>query len=156
MLDEITQDVNQQAYRVARGDYAQARLLASISDFARRASDFHFRMDSYLESPWDVRREVGDLSRRAQNVSHRVTYAPLYPERYGLGNSAVDVLNRMQQVIHGADVEIPPSPVRHDEGLRWWEHRDVDRNGNGIPDREEFGRVPPNASELRRLSQDVD
>jgi len=171
-LDEIAQDLNREAYRGARGDRSQARLLASISDFARRTSDFHNRMDSYLDSPWDMRREVDDLAQRAAGVNKRIVNARLFPGTYEQWNSATDVLSRMQQVLRGTDVQIPPSPVRHEgEGHNAWDHRDSDRNGNGVPDRLEVQAPPPpdrpndreregfqaaNISEMRRLGQELD
>jgi hypothetical protein len=172
MLDEIAQDLNREAYRGARGDRSQARLLASVSDFARRTSDFHNRMDSYLDSPWDMRREVDDVARRARDVNQRILRARLFPGTYDLWSSAIDVLSRMQQVLRGADVQVPPSPVRHGgEGYGPWDHRDIDRNGNGVPDRLE-GQAPPppvrpndrerggfqsaNIPEVRRLGQELD
>jgi hypothetical protein len=171
-LDEIAQDLNRQAYRAARRDRSQARILASVSDFARRTADFHFRMDSYLDSPWDIRREVDDLARRARGVNQRILNARLFPRTYDLWNSAIDVLGRMQQVLRGVDVQLPPSPVRHEgEGPGWWNHRDLDRNDNGVPDRQEVqpppppppppgiehgGQWGPNLSELRRLGRELD
>ena len=143
-LDEIAQELNHQAYRTARRDAAEYRFLASVSDFARRTADFHYRMDSSLDSPWDVRREVDDLSRRAHNVNQRIVNARLFPRTYDLWNSAIDILSRMQQVLRGTEVEVPPSPVRHEgEGRGWLEHRDTDRNGNGVPDRFETQPPPP-------------
>ena len=174
-LDEIAQDLNREAYRGARGDRSRVRLLASVSDFARRTSGFHSRMDSYLDSPWDMRREVDDLFRRAQNVNRNVVNARLFPHTYDLWNSAIDVLGRMQQVLRGSDVQLPPPYVRREgEGHGSWDHRDGDRNGNGIPDRLEVqpGQPPPppdrpndrerggfnapNISELRQLSKELD
>ncbi len=171
-LDEIAQDLQRQAYHAARRDPSQARVLASISDFARRTSGFHARMDSYLDSPWDVRREVDDLLRRARAVNQRVVGARLFPGTYELWDNATDVLGRMQQVLRGADVEVPaPRVHREGSGYPAWEHRDLDRNGNGVPDRLEEQAPPPpdrprvreqggpdsaNISELRRLGRELD
>lgn len=170
-LDEIAQDLNHEAYRGARSDRSQVRLLASVSDFARRTSEFHSRMDSYLDSPWDVRREVDDLSRRAAGVNQRIVRARLFPGTYDLWTSAIDVLGRMQQVLRGTDVELPPPYARHGgEGNGWWDHRDLDRNGNGIPDNREVQIAPPpirayesgrgfqgaSMSELRQLGRELD
>ncbi|HSB64628.1 MAG TPA: hypothetical protein VLJ18_10705 [Thermoanaerobaculia bacterium] len=165
-LDEIAQDLNRQAYRTARRDRSQTRLLASVSDFARRTADFHFRMDSYLDSPWDIRRDVNDLARRARGVNQRIVNARLFPRTYDLWNSAIDVLSRMQQVLRGVDVQVPPSPVRHGgEGGGGWEHREADRNDNGVPDRLEGQPPSPpdrggsraaNVFELRRLGKELD
>lgn len=134
MLDETAQELNRQAYRAARREQSrsQMRVLASVSDFARRTADFHNRMDGYLTSPWDMRREVNDLTRRARNVNQNVVNARLFPRTYDLWNSEIDILDRMQQVLHGTVVELPPSPVSNREDRDWWEHRDL--NDDGIPD----------------------
>lgn len=171
-LDEIAQELSRQAYGTARHDPSEYRFLASVSDFARRTADFHSRMDSYLDSPWDIRREVDDLAARTRNVNQRIVSARLFPRTYDLWNSAIDILGRMQQVLRGAEVEVPPSPVgRGREGSGWWEHRDADRNGNGIPDRMEGQPAPVpdrpyegnrgevaarNISELRQLGRELD
>ncbi len=174
-LDEVAQDLNREAYRGSRGDRSQVRLLASVSDFARRTSDFHQRMDGYLDSPWDMRREVDDLAKRARRVNQSVVNARLFPHTYDLWNSAVDVLSRMQQVLRGADVQLPPPYVRRGgEGHGAWDHLDADRNGNGVPDRLEgrpsprsertseavpfaqAGPRPSNIPELRRLGRELE
>ncbi len=181
-LDEIAQDLNREAYRGARashGDRSQVRLLASVSDFARRTSDFHQRMDSYLDSPWDIKREVDDVTRRARDVNQRIVRARLFPGTYDLWNSAIDVLGRMQQVLRGTDVQLPPPyvPYGGHGGHGDWDHSERDRNGNGIPDRLEVIPVQPvppplpsdprydrdrgvprptNVSELRRLGRELD
>lgn len=136
MLDETAQQLNRDAYRVSRheGDRSQMRVLASVSDFARRAADFHNRMDGYLTSPWDMRHEVDDLSRRAGAVNQTVVNARLAPQTTDLWAAEIDILSRMHQVLRGAAVEIPPSPVSHRQDRDRWDHRDVDRNGDGIPD----------------------
>ena len=151
-LDEIAQDLNREAYRGSRGDRSQARLLASVSDFARRTSDFHYRMDSYLDSPWDIRREVEDLTKRARGVNQNVVNARLFPRTYDLWNTAIDLLGRMQQVLRGADVQLPPPYVRYGrEGHDEWDHRDSDRN-----DRDRGGPHTANLQELRQLGKELD
>jgi hypothetical protein len=152
LLDETAQELSRQAYWNARreGDRSHARLLASVTDFSRRAADFHIRMDGYLDAPWDIRREVDDLTRRAQYLGQQVQNVHLFPRSYDTWNAEVDLLNRMQQLIHGANVEIPPPAVRANNG--WWEHRndqgvwgddrDRDRDGNHH-DRDDRDRQPP-------------
>jgi hypothetical protein len=148
-LDDIAQDLNRQAYRSSRGDRTQMRLLASVSDFARRTSAFHNRMDGYLDAPWDLRNEVDDVARRARDVNQRIVAARVFPATRDEWASAIDVLGRMQQVIRGADVELPASPVRHGEGRGEWDHRDSDRNGNGVPDRLEGGPLAAPSADRR-------
>ena len=133
MLDETAQELNRNTYRAARNHHGsdQARVLASVSDFARRASDFHNRMDGYLSSPWDMRKEVDDLARRARSVNGNVVNARLSPQSHDLWNAELDILGRMQQVLRGVAVELPPSPLSH-EGRDRWDHRDD--NHDGIPD----------------------
>lgn len=174
-LDEIAQDLKREAYRGARGDRSRVRLLASVSDFARRTADFHHRMDGYLESPWDMRREVDDLAKRARGINRNIVNARLFPHTYDLWGSAIDVLGRMRQVLRGVDVHLPPPYVRHGgDGRGDWYHRDGDRNVNGVPDRLEGQPVPPppapdrprdyerggfqpaNIPELRQLGKELD
>lgn len=171
-LDDIAQDLNRSIYRAARRDRSQVRLLASVSDFARRTADVHNRMDSYLDAPWEVRRDVDELSRRATDINQRIVRGHLFPDTYELWRSAIDVVGRMQQVLRGAEVQLPVSPVRHGPDWTDWNHRDADRNGNGVPDRLE-GQAPPppperpndrerggfnapNISELRQLGRELD
>lgn len=146
MLDETAQELSRQAYWTARreNDRSHNRLLASVSDFSRRAAAFHSRMDGYLESPWDIRREVDDLTRRAQNVSRQLQHVRLFPRAYETWNAEVDMLNRMQQLIRGNNVDIPPSPVRSNGS--WWHHRnDQGRwdDDHGRDDRDRPAPPPP-------------
>jgi hypothetical protein len=139
MLDETGQELNREAYRASRHDRdrSQARVLASVSDFARRAADFHGRMDGYLTSPWDMRREVDDLTRRAGAVNQSIVHARLFPQTTDLWAGEIDILGRMQQVLRGVTVEIPPSPASHRQDRDRWDHGDADRNGDGIPDNQQ-------------------
>lgn len=139
LLDENAQDLKREAYRGARRDRNQARLLASVSDFANRTAAFHNRMDGYLTAPWDMRREVSDLSKRARRVQRSVENARLFPGTRELWASEIDILGRMRQVLRGAEVEIPQA-VGNRESRGYWDHRDADRNNDGIPDNRQ---VPP-------------
>ncbi len=143
MLDETAQELARQAYWNVRreGDRSHRRLLASLTEFSRRAADFHIRMDGYLEAPWDIRHEVDDLTRRAQYVSGQVQNVRLFPRSYDTWNAEVDILNRMQQLIHGSNVEIPPSPVRANNG--WWEHRNDQGRWDEGRDHDDRDRQPP-------------
>ena len=175
-LDDIAQDLNRSIYRAARRDRSQVRLLASVSDFARRTADVHNRMDSYLDTPWEVRRDVDELSRRATDINQRLVRGNLFPDTYELWRSVIDVVGRMQQVLRGVDVQLPQPYARLGrEGHGEWDHRDSDRNGNGIPDRLEGQPVQPippplmverpsdrgrfnapNIQELRQLGKELD
>jgi hypothetical protein len=105
-LDQAAQDLNEDAYRNARHDRGEWRSLAGVADFARRAHDFHSRMDSYLESTWDVGRDVSDLQQRALRLGGGWSYE-------------VDILNRMQETLSGHDVDVPPWERRSPD---WYDH----------------------------------
>jgi hypothetical protein len=130
-LDEQAQDLNEEAYRAARrGDRSQRSLLPSISDFARRAHDFHFRMDSTLDSPWDLGKDVADLTQRARKAQQKIVAAHAFESTSDNWHDIKDVLGRMQQLLAGADVEVPEP---HRKG-RWLDgedrHREEYRNGD--------------------------
>ncbi|HKC24730.1 MAG TPA: hypothetical protein VKF32_08295, partial [Thermoanaerobaculia bacterium] len=103
---EAWQASNQANEMVAYSPRTQ-RLVASINDFAQRASDFHDRMDNYQTRPWDLPREVtalDDLARRVNyNMRRSRTWSPVYDQ----WNNVVDALNRMKQVLAGNEVTVP-------------------------------------------------
>src|SRR5205823_6558554 len=76
---------------------------------ARRADRFHERMDSYLDSPWDVPRELDSLDRAAQRVNAALARERTSPGVVDEWNDAVDVLNRMKRLLAGYEVEVPPA-----------------------------------------------
>ena len=88
----------------------------SVANFARRASGFHARMDSYRTAPWQVDDELRALLRDA-----RVVQARLQRSRYADEHTAadwsrsVDVLNEMLR-IYGSEMTEPDG--REGDGRR--------------------------------------
>lgn len=74
-LDELAREANRQAqadqagYRGIRRD---TKFLNSIEHFARRASEFRARMETYRARAWNVDEEVEHLLRDARNVQTRI------------------------------------------------------------------------------------
>lgn len=74
-LDELAADANRQAqadqagYRGIRRD---TKFLQSINHFAKRASAFRARMETYRSRAWNVDEEVEHLLRDARNVQTRI------------------------------------------------------------------------------------
>ena len=111
-LDEQAQQVLSEASATGARGSRQRRFLNDISEFARRASHFHERMDNYLDSPYDLPGEVLALERRAQAVSVRIRDARVFPRTYRDWDGVLDVFNRMKSVLAGQEVQVPPAHRR--------------------------------------------
>ena len=111
-LDERAQQVLSEASATGARGSRQRRFLHDISEFARRASHFHERMDNYLDSPYDLPGEVLALERRAQAVSIRIRDARVFPGTYRDWDAVLDVFNRMKSVLAGEEVQVPPAHRR--------------------------------------------
>jgi len=83
------------------------RFLDSVTHFARRAREFRRRMDSYLDSPWDVPADIVDLDRDARDVSYRIRRARVYEDTYEDWDALLDVLARMNRLAQGYEVRVP-------------------------------------------------
>ncbi|MDQ2980221.1 MAG: hypothetical protein M3R62_13475 [Acidobacteriota bacterium] len=75
------------------------RFTRSVSNFARRASQFHERMDNYRTAPWQVDEELRALLRDARAVQYRLTHSR-YTDEHTVSdwNRTVDLLNQMIRV----------------------------------------------------------
>ena len=159
-LDDQGQDLNEEAYRTARrGNWSQRSLLPVISDFAKRAHDFHFRMDSYLDSPWNLSKEVADLTQRARKAEQRTVSAHAFESTHDNWRDINDVLGRMQQLLAGADVEVPNA---HRRG-NWQDgddrHREDYRAGDDVRHGGGGGNAylaGPALQEYRNLARELD
>lgn len=112
-LDEAAQDALAgivQARR--RGTAADRRSITAVRDFARRAENFHTRMDDYEYSNFDIPDEVDYLTIRARRVNQLVRQVSAYQGTYDDWTNVVEVLSRMRKLLNGEDVEVPPA---HDE-----------------------------------------
>jgi hypothetical protein len=126
-LDERAAYAAEQASDERRGDRRDRRFGDSVVRFSKQSRSFHERMDRYVDSPWDVPNEVGRLLEEARDVKGRIKDARISGETVEAWNDVLDVLDRMERVLAGEDVEVP-SPHR-----RGW--RDYDRDYRGY-DRE--------------------
>jgi hypothetical protein len=86
---------------------ADRRYVTALQDLARRADDFHARMDDYESAPFDPRGDVDDLTDRAQRVSQLVRQAGAPQHTYDDWNKVRDSLDRMRRLLNGEDVDVP-------------------------------------------------
>ena len=112
-LDEAAQDALAGVVEARRrGTPADRRYIAGVRDFARRAEDFHQRMDDYEAQAFDIPDEVDYLTARARRVNQQLRQARVYSNTYDDWTNVVEVLNRMRRLLNGENVEVPPA---HDE-----------------------------------------
>jgi hypothetical protein len=112
-LDEAAQDALAGVVQARRrGTPADRRYITAVRDFARRAENFHTRMDDYEYSAFDIPDEVDYLTARARRVNQLVRQVAAYQGTYDDWSSVVEVLSRMRKLLNGEDVEVPPA---HDE-----------------------------------------
>lgn len=155
-LDERAQHANDQAQRDQRGLYRRdAKFLKSVSHFARRADEFHERMDEYRARPWNVDEELRHLLRDARNVQYRIRRA-----RFADGhtrqdwNEVVALLNRMIRE-YQSDLGYRDDPYRHDDPNPYdgsGRYRNGDEDSYGYPD--PHASLP--ASDLRGLAEELE
>jgi hypothetical protein len=98
-LGELAEHANEQAQAQQagyRGFRRDRNFLRSIDQFAERAQQFHERMDTYRERPWQVDDEIDRLLRDARDVQTRLRRAR-FVDRHTVEdwNHTVDILNRM-------------------------------------------------------------
>jgi hypothetical protein len=107
-LDERAQHAASQAIDDAHhGSGKERSFVDSVNHFSERARDFHRRMDRYREDPWDVPDEVANLNDDARKVSERIRKAHLFESTWDDWDAVVDVLDRMNRLMAGYDVEVP-------------------------------------------------
>jgi hypothetical protein len=123
--------------------------LKSIREFARRAGDFHRRLESYQVDPSDLDEELASLLKRARNVQYRIRRArfadPHTREDWG---QTVELVNDMLQIYrHGERYE-------HFQRDRY--HRDRTSGSIGVFDSDRYrDAFLANSPELRRLARDL-
>jgi hypothetical protein len=107
-LDEAARTAAQGVSENPRSGYGrEGQFVGSINDFARRADDFHARMDRYQSDPWDVPRQVADLQRRAQQVNRQIRRARAFRETWQDWTEVLNTLNLMGRSLQGYDVQVP-------------------------------------------------
>lgn len=99
-LDGLAQHANDQAQHQGIWFYGHDRdFRRAIANFARRASQFHARMDAYRTAPWQVDDELRGLLRDARSVQYRLEHSR-YADDHTVAdwNNTVRLLNQMLQV----------------------------------------------------------
>lgn len=98
-LDELAREANRQAQAQQfgyRGFRRDSNFLRDINHFARRASEFRARMETYQTAPWAVDDEINHLLRDARNVETRIRRARFVDRRTVANwNRTVSLLNQM-------------------------------------------------------------
>src|SRR5262249_53618500 len=132
--------------------------LDALSSLADRTDSFHERMDTYATNPWDVDSEVRVLLTQARRVNSRMRRITALRDLNDDWAAVVDDVNRMQRLLAGQDVQVPPAHAN-------WNARDM--GGRGYPD-QGYGAPPApgdnrtpyisggDLDELRQLSHNLD
>ena len=92
--------------RVTRNREAETPLFADLIDRARRFRD---RMENYSNPPRYVRSDVDELDRLAREYEAQTRSVSASTRAVDNWTAAQDVINRMQRLLSGADVDIPPA-----------------------------------------------
>lgn len=157
-LGELAEHANEQAQAQQagyRGFRRDRNFLRSIDHFAERAQQFHERMDTYRERPWQVDDEIDHLLRDAREVQTRLRRARFVDRHTAEDwNQVVDILNRMLNEYRNPgwyrnDRYGNDGFRRNDEGYR----RNDDRYGRS----EDRGPgTYADATDLRQLAVELD
>jgi len=92
--------------RVAREAESEMSSLANLIEKARRFRD---SMENYGNPPRYVRDDVNELDRLARDIEARTRNVQVSTRAYDNWRGALDVLDRMQRLLAGQDVDIPPA-----------------------------------------------
>jgi hypothetical protein len=163
-LDELAREANRQAQSQQagyRGFRRDANFLRDIAHFARAASQFRARMETYQTQPWAVDDEIGHLLRDARTVEARVQRARFVDRRTVAGWSrTVSLLNQMASEYQAgigsrgrypnADIRTDPYPNNGDPRTDPYPNNG-DYRGDRNP-RSGYG----NSTDLRQLAAELD
>lgn len=115
-LDGQAQHATDQALHQESWFYGHDRqFLRSVTNFARRASQFHARMDNYRTAPWQVDDELRSLLRDARAVQSRLLRTR-YADEHTVAdwNEVVRTLNEMVRTYRAdTDTDRYGSPAYH-------------------------------------------
>jgi hypothetical protein len=92
--------------RATRNREADTPLFSDLLDRARRFRD---RMENYSNAPRYVRTDVDELDRLAREYESRTRNISASTRAVANWTAAQDVINRMERLLSGADVDIPPT-----------------------------------------------
>ncbi len=85
------------------------REMAPLGDLIEKARRFRDQMENYSNPPRYVRDDVNELDRMARDLESRTREVRVSTRAYDNWRGALDVLDRMQRLLAGQDVDIPPA-----------------------------------------------
>jgi hypothetical protein len=91
--------------RATRNREADTPLFADLLDRARRFRD---RMENAADPPRYVRADVGEIDRLAREYDAQTRRISASTRAVGSWAAAQDVVNRMERLVSGGDVDLPP------------------------------------------------
>ena len=83
--------------------------ISTLSDLLERARRFRDSMENYGNPPRYIREDVNELDRMARDLEARTRDVRVSTRAYDNWRGALDVLDRMQRLLAGQDVDIPPA-----------------------------------------------
>lgn len=83
--------------------------MTALSDLLERARRFRDQMENYSNPPRYVRDDVNELDRLARDLESRTRDVRVSTRAYDNWRGALDVIDRMQRLLAGQTVDIPPA-----------------------------------------------
>ena len=83
--------------------------MSALSELLERARRFRDGMENYSNPPRYVREDVNDLDRLARDLEARTRDVRVSTRAYDEWRGALDIIDRMQRLLAGQDVDIPPA-----------------------------------------------
>jgi hypothetical protein len=83
--------------------------MSTLGDLLERARRFRDSMENYGNPPRYIREDVNELDRMARDLEARTRDVRVSTRAYDNWRGALDVLDRMQRLLAGQDVDIPPA-----------------------------------------------
>jgi hypothetical protein len=132
-LDSQAQHAKDQAQHRGTWQYRNdPTFLRAISNFARRAAEFHARMDAYQTHPWQVNDELRALLRDARAVQVRISRSGHRDAHMAEDwNATVNLLNQMIRLSQAEARGRSRSPESYAEGQRAYDEPLEARQGYG-------------------------
>lgn len=149
-LDVLARQANDQARHDQRGQSQRdTKFLRSVDEFARSATQFRARMNTYRTRPWNVDEELGTLIGDARNVQERIRRARFADARTReTWDRVVNLLQRMTSEYRtGTRVAVGDGRYRDDD------FRDRDDRDEGY--RDDAGYYQ-NQSDVSQLARELD
>ena len=94
-----------------RSSSEEDRFLSSIRSFARNADNFQRMVDKYRTLPFEVPAQVDALTTQARQVNGHLRATSALENTYDDWDAILDVLERMNSLLAGRDVEVPAAHV---------------------------------------------